>query len=352
MLAPMPRALGVTAHVVLCSSWLLGILPGLETTRARAQEPAAPSTPASAPPSAPQSPVDELVARAIQSREAGRDAEALELYRRANTLEPDNARVLAHLGATYQALGRWVLAHTYLTRALDHRDDAYIERHRSELEEALGVVGEHIGFLEVYGAPDGAEALINGQPVATLPMTGPIPVIVGSYLLEIRFKGHYTLGRPITVSQRVLTREEVLLTAHGAGGAATAESGRSVPGAAPGEPRPSPGGPSWVPWTLGGLSAAAAVTGVIAYSRREYYADRWNDDAACLGIGISRSERCGDELDRGKQAETVLWVSGVAAGVFAAGAVMTAIMFSDDEPEQVGFRCAPGLGGASCSGSF
>jgi tetratricopeptide (TPR) repeat protein len=327
-------------------------------TRAHAQETAErphsipEPTPEPSPEAAPASPVDELVASAIQSREAGRDAEALELYRRASTLEPDNARVLAHLGATYQALGRWVLAHTYLSRALEHRDDAYIQRHRTELEEALGVVGEHIGFLEVYGAPDGAEALINGQLVATLPMTGPIPVIVGSYLLEIRFKGHYTLGRPINVSQRVLTREEVQLTPHGPRGAAAGEPARPASAVAAAEPRASSGGPSWVPWTLGGLSAAAAVTGIIAYSRREYYADRWNDDAACLGVGISRNELCGDELDRGKQAETVLWVSGVAAGVFATGAVLTAILFSDDEPEQVGFRCAPGLGGASCSGSF
>ncbi|HWO12640.1 MAG TPA: tetratricopeptide repeat protein, partial [Polyangiaceae bacterium] len=335
-------------RVLLCSCHLLGVLPGLELARARAQEAAEQAAPAAP---AAQSPVDELVASAIQSRGAGRDAAALELYRRANALDPDNARVLAHLGATYQALGRWVLAHTYLSRALEHRDDAYIQRHRAELEEALGIVGEHIGFLEVYGAPDGAEALINGQIVATLPMTGPIPVIVGSYLLEIRFKGHYTLGRPITVAQRGLTREEVQLTPLAAGGPAASEPAQPAPGSAAREPHVSSGGPSWVPWTLGGLSAAAAVTSVIAYSRREYYADRWNDDA-CLGGGVSREENCGGDYDRGKQAETVMWVSGVAAGVFAAGAVITAIVFSDDEPEQVGFRCAPGLGGASCSGSF
>jgi tetratricopeptide (TPR) repeat protein len=344
----MPRALGAVARVLLCSCHLLGVFPGLEIARARAQEAPEPTAAAAAPPS----PVDELVTSAIQSREAGRDAEALELYRRANALEPDNARVLAHLGATYQALGRWVLAHTYLTRALEHRDDAYIQRHRAELEEALGVVGEHIGFLEVYGAPDGAEALINGQVIATLPMTGAVPVIVGSYLLEIRFKGHYTLGRPITVAQRVLTREEVQLTPLGPAGPAAAEPGQPAASAAAREPRPSSGGPSWVPWTLGGLSAAAAVTSVIAYSRREYYADRWNDDEACLGVGVSREENCGDDYDRGKQAETVMWVSGIAAGAFATGAVITAIVFSDDEPEQVGLRCAPGLGGASCWGSF
>jgi tetratricopeptide (TPR) repeat protein len=338
----MRRILGGAARLLLCASLLLGLYPASSISRAHAQEPA---------PSA-RSRVDELLASGIQSREAGRDAEALELYRQASALEPDNARVLAHLGATYQALGRWVPAHTYLTAALEHRDDPYIQRHRAELEDALNVVGERLGFLEVYGAPEGAEALINGQPVATLPMTGPIPVVVGSYLLEIRFKGHYTLGRPITISARGLTREQVELTPHGPRPPVAARPGPAAPPPAGFDAPQSSGGPSWVPWVLGGLSAAAAATAVVAYERREHYADRWNDDAECLGVGVSREQLCGDELDSGKQAETVLWVSGVASGVFAAGAVLTAVLFSDDEPEQVGLRCAPGWGGAACTGRF
>jgi tetratricopeptide (TPR) repeat protein len=294
--------------------------------------------------------VDDLLARGIEGRQEGRDAEALELFRRANSLDPANARVLAHLGATYQALGRWVSAHTYLTRALEQREDGYIQRHRAELEEALATVGEHVGFLEINGAPDGAEALISGQLIATLPMSSPVPIIVGSYLLEVRFKGHYTLGRPITVSQRVLTREEVELAPHRLG---DAPDGGKAAATSTSESEQGSGGARWAPWALGGLSAAATATTLIAWQRREHYADRWNDDAACLGVGISREERCGDELDRGQQAQTVLWVSGVAAGVFAAGAVITAIWPPNDAPEQVSaLRCAPGWGGASCFGTF
>ena len=340
----MRRSLGGVARILLCGSCLLGALPGFQLAGAHAQQsPAPPGTRAR---------VDELLARGIESREAGRDAEALERYRQASALEPDNARVLAHLGATYQALGRWVAAHTYLSRALAQRDDAYIERHRGELEEALATVGEHIGFLEVYGAPDGAEALINGQLVAKLPMAEPIPVIVGSYQLEIRLGGHYALGRPITVAQRALTREEVVLAPQGPRLAGLESGARPASEGAGAERREDTGGARWLPWALGGLSAAAAVTGVVAWERREYYAERWNDDTACLGVGVSREELCGDELEHGQQAETVLWVSGVAAGVFAAGAVMTAILGSDDEPEQVSFRCSLGVGAAHCSGHF
>jgi hypothetical protein len=337
----MPRSLGDVARILLCCSGSLALVHGVQLPRANAQEAAASS----------RAPADDLLTRGIQSREAGRDAEALELFRQADALDPQNPRVLAHLGATYQALGRWVSAHGYLSRALEQGKDPYIQRHRDELEEALATVGEHIGFLEINGAPDGAEALINGQLVATLPMTGPVPVIAGAYQLEVRFAGHYTLTRPITVSKRVLTREDVELAPHPRGAGAQ-DRPAPLPGSASAGAEGS-GGATWLPWVLAGVSVAATATTVVAWQRREHYAERWNDDAACLGVGVSREERCGEELDRGKQAETVLWVSGVAAGVFAAGAVITAIWTPGEEREQVSqVRCAPGWGGAACFGTF
>lgn len=313
---------------------------------ARAQDPA------QAEPAEGASPVEELLRRGIQSREAGKDAEALALYRRAVAIEPENPRVLAHLGATYHALGRWVLAHEYLSRALRYGDDPYIERHRAQLSEALDTVGNHVGLLEVYGAPPGAEVLVNGQLVAVLPMSEPVPVTVGSYLLEVRLADHYTLGRPISIAKRALTREQVELAPHPAGRAALAPA--AAPGVVGQEP-PSSGGAGWLPWTLGGLSAAAAVTGVVAWERREHHAERWNDDAACLGVGISREERCGGELDSGQRAETILVVSGIAAGAFAAGAVLSAWLLpgGGDEAESAGsVQCSPGLLGAQCKATF
>jgi tetratricopeptide (TPR) repeat protein len=299
--------------------------------------------------------VEQLLAQGIQRREAGRDAEALDAYKQAVALEPENPRALAHLGATYHALGRWVPAHTYLAQALGYRDDPYIQRHHGELEDALSTVGDHIGFLEVYGAPPGAEALINGQLVATLPMNAPAPITVGSYLLEVRLKDHYTLGRPITIAKRGLTREEVELTPHRGGGAvAAAAVAPAQVNAAPQPALDQGSSMAWLPWTLGGLSAAAAITSVVAWERREHYANRWNDDAACVGVGASREERCGAEYDRGQRAETVVWVSASAAGVLAAGAVISALLISPDEKEQpvATLKCLPGFGGAQCFGTF
>ncbi len=329
-----------TLMLVVCgAAWLLCASPD-----ARAQSPDSASADSRAR-------VDQLLAQGIASREAGRDAEALEFYRQAVALQPENPRALAHLAATYQALGRWVPAHNHLLQALQYREDPYIQRHRAELEEALATVDDHIGFLEVYGAPAGAEALINGQLVAELPMSAPVPVTVGSYLLEVRLQDHYTLGRPITISKRGLTREEVELSPHRSGATLVAAAPKSSE--APQDAAEAGSSLSWLPWTLGGLSVAAAVTSVIAWDRREYYADRWNDDEACVGVGVSRQEQCGDELEKGQNAETVMWISAGAAGVFAAGAVISAVLLSSGEEKPVAsLRCAPGLWGAQCFGTF
>ncbi|MEY2935305.1 MAG: Tetratricopeptide repeat, partial [Pseudomonadota bacterium] len=310
---------------------------------------------------------EQLLRQGMQRREAGRDSEALELYRQAVELQPENARALAHLGVTYQALGRWVPAQNYLKQALAHTEDSYIQRHEGELSDALGVVSGKLGQLEVYGGPPGAEVLLNGQPVARLPMSEPLQVTVGSYLLEVQAAGHYTLGRPINVQPRQLTREEVGLAPHRPGGARAPNgqgSRRQAPAssAVRSEQRGSDeqgseeqivadaggGAPRWLPWVLGGAAVASGTGTLIAWQLREKYADRWNDDQACLGVGISRQARCGAELDHGRRAETVAWITGGAAGLLAAGAVLS-FVWAEPAEEQVGLSgCAPGLGGAVC----
>jgi len=303
-----------------------------------------------------------LLRQGMQRREAGRDSEALELYRQAVELQPENARALAHLGVTYQALGRWVPAQNYLKQALAHTEDPYIQRHEGELTDALGVVSGKLGQLEVYGGPPGAEVLLNGQPVAKLPMSEPLQVTVGSYLLEIQAPGHYTLGRPINVQPRQLTREEVGLAPHRAGGSRA--QGGQAPSTEPVPPdvlrsddsvaaaEAASGAPRWLPWVLGGGAVVSGAGSLVAWQLREKYAARWNDDEACLGVGISRAERCGGELDKGERAETVAWITGGAAGLLAAGAVLS-LFWMEPAEERVGLSgCAPGLGGAVCFGRF
>jgi hypothetical protein len=308
-----------------------------------------------------QTRVEQLIQLGMQRRQAGLDADALESYRQAAALEPDNARVLAHIGVTYQALGRWVSALAYLMQALARSEEPYIRSHQSELREALDIVEGHLGRLEVYGGPPGAETSVNGQLVGRLPMAAPVPITAGSYLLEVRAAGHYGLSRPISVVPRSLTREEVQLTPQRAETLELSPSG-DPKGLASGGVGVDAGSsaPLWLPWVLGGSSAVAFATTIVAWRAREHYVGRWNDDDHCLAIiGVRREERCGGDFDRGKRAETVAWVSGAAAGALAAGAVISALLVAVPEEAVAGSGsgaassgCVPTLSGAACFGTF
>jgi tetratricopeptide (TPR) repeat protein len=315
-------------------------------------------------PSANAARAEELLAQGIELRRDGKDAEALALFRQAADLDPESARAQAHLGVTNQALGRWLSADTYLSEALKHPGDPYIERHRAALEKAQEMVRDHIGSLAVDGGPAGADVSLNGRAIGRLPLTTQ-PVAVGSYLMEVSLTGHYSVSRPISVAKRALTRETVELVPYAKGEAAALGARRlsesagaatlGAPAGAPGEDRFEKSFPSWVPWTLGGASAASAVAASVFWAKREEHAKRWNDNAVCRNqVGVTRENLCGDERDSGEQAQTLAFVSGGLAAAFAAGAIWTALAgHSTSEPASAGLEaCGLSSNGVDCFGRF
>jgi hypothetical protein len=298
--------------------------------------------------------VEKLIARGIELRNEGRDADALKLFERAATIDPDSIRLQLHLATTHQALGNWLRADDYLTSALQRVDHPYVLRHRPALEEAKRVINDNIGRLEIDGEPAGAEVLLNGRQVGTLPLSQPVRATVGQYLLEVRLDGHYTARRPVTISGHGLVRESVKLEplppdertrlSYPQGPVRTAPSD--------GVDRPAPR--SWLTWTFVGLGSAAAATTVGALVFREVHAGRWNDNTRCLELERTREQVCGSEREKAETAGTIAAVSGIATGLFAAGALANLFVFSArEEPGQAGLDfCSVGFSGASCSGSF
>ncbi|MEO8185708.1 MAG: tetratricopeptide repeat protein [Deltaproteobacteria bacterium] len=310
---------------------------------------------------------EELLERGVELRRTSQDTQALVLFRQALDLDPQSSRAQAHLGTTYQALGRWVLAETYLARALEHSDDSYVERHRAALEQAQEFVKDHLGLLEVQGNPPGAEIRLNGQRLGTLPMSEPAHVPVGSYQMEVSLAGHYGSSEPIHISRRALTREAVELLPLSAGARSAGTRSAATPNLGPAGTADAVSGsgsvareassvPAWLPWTLAGVSAGAAGLATAAWIQRENHANRWQDDGQCLNVpGATRQSLCGAERTRGLRAQTVALVSGGAAMAFAIAAVWTALADGADSPtsELAGLEsCGIGLAGASCFGRF
>jgi hypothetical protein len=296
---------------------------------------------------------DQFVAEGIELRARGKDNEALRAFQRAEALDPDSVRVQIHLATVYQALGNWLLADEYLSKALARQNHPYVNRHRQTLEDAKRVIDANIGQLEIDGEPAGAEVRLNGRLVGTLPLARAIKATVGSYELEVRREGHYSAQRPIVIAGGALVRESIHLEPLPSDLRAEVQARSSTSGMADGidDSRVRP----WLTWTLAGAAGLAGTVTVGAIVLREVHAGRWNDNSRCLEIERTRAEVCGDERDKANTAETVAVVSGVLAGVFATGAALNAfgVFDSDEPPGEAGLRgCRLGFSGASCFGAF
>jgi hypothetical protein len=294
--------------------------------------------------------IEPFVQRGIELRKLGRDVEALAIFEDALLKAPSSVRVKVHLAATHQALGQWVEAERYLTEALSQSDDAYVRRHRATIQKAYDFVARRLGSLDVVGEPEGAELVLSGRSIGQLPLAAPVRVPIGSYVLEVRKPGYYSVTRPIAIGGGTLLRESVTL------GPRTAPApARATPDAeARADDAGGGGSPRWLTWTLTGSGLAAGIVSVIAFQVRENHAARWNSDD-CLLSGFTRGQVCRDELDAGRDAERWGIGSAVLSGVLLGGALTSFLLERrppNENPSLSLEGCGVGVASAACFGSF
>lgn len=292
--------------------------------------------------------IEPFVQRGIDLRKLGRDVEALAIFEDALLKAPASLRVKVHLAATHQALGQWVEADRYLREVLQQPDDPYVRRHRETIEKAYEFVDRRLGSLDVVGEPEGAELVLSGRSIGKLPLAAPVRVPIGSYVLEVRKPGYYSVTRPIAMGGGQLLRESITL-------------GQRPPPApieadAPERARADDGGgsPRWLTWTLTGVGLVSAAASVVAFQIRENHAERWNSDA-CLAPGYTRGQVCPDELDDGRRAERWGIGTGIASGVLLGGALVSFLLERRQPVENPGVSfegCGIGVASAGCFGSF
>jgi tetratricopeptide (TPR) repeat protein len=151
---------------------------------------------------------ERLIERGVEARKSGDDAEALRLFRQAYELHR-GVRAEAQLGLAEQALGRWVDAEAHLTDALASPRDPWIAKNQALLRQSVDRIRQRIGRLEIVGAPTGAEVLVEGHVVGTLPLARPLVVRAGDCRFEVRAPGYVPVTRSVQVGTRELTRESV-----------------------------------------------------------------------------------------------------------------------------------------------
>lgn len=268
----------------------------------------------------------EAVRRGVALRREGNDTAALAAFVTAWELEA-SGQTAAHLGTTHQALGHWMEAERFLERALQPPHDAWIVRNRAALEEALSVVRRHLGTLDVRGAPEGAEVLVDGRPVGVLPLA-PLRLVVGDVTVTLRHPGYVSAVRRVSVEAGTVARESF---AHLASAPETppqpsppavvappdVPAGPMMPAARLTQPTPSPRRPlqTWdaALWAVGGGGVALGIGALVA---REGVAQSYN--AGCPSAGSTACE--------GLSSQATAWtVTAAVALPLGVGALVAAV---------------------------
>lgn len=260
--------------------------------------------------------VDVLLEEGVQLREAGRDEEALRVFRRAWEMWP-SPRTQAQLALACQAVGRWVEAAEHLSAALAATSDPWIARTRRPLEDALALVVARVGRLEIAGTVPDAEVRVGGR-LAIFREGRPVFVEPGSSEIEVRAPGFVRVTLGIDVRAGEVVRARVRM-----------QREPSAPSEVPGAPRvlaeiDSPprrsrrartersGGLRWT-WVALGTAAAFGGASLVSWVRAQDA-----DDELASGCGATRACTMADIDDTGGPTLVTL------ANVFLAGAALSA----------------------------
>lgn len=223
--------------------------------------------------------LDAGIKRAVELRKGGKDREALEELQRAAGFG-HSARLTAQTGLAEQALGLWVAAEKHLNEALATSSDAWIRKNRHPLEQALSTISGHLAWLDVWGQPDGAEILLDGEPAGALPLAGPLRVPAETVELAVRAKGFVSASRSVELSPGANVREHVVLHAVditpqlAPSPAAAAAPGGSIIAASPvasgqGSDQDHPSVfTRWWFWTIAAVIVGGATAAVVVETRK------------------------------------------------------------------------------------
>ena len=348
-----------------------------------------------------QSPADEaeaLIRQGTDLRHHGEDARALPYFEGAYHMAR-NPRTAAQLGLVKMALGYCVDAERLLDEALAVPDHPWIARNRAILEETRANARRNIGELMVTGAPDGAQVLVNGHLMGTLPLVTPLRLDRGPVDLRLQARGYAPATRALAIAGGAHENVSLLLApasaALPAAPAAVAPLAAALPAAAPVvipqvDPAPGPGAgpPAPAPpeegrhglplrplgWTASGVAAASLVFAIVETVTAAHRRDDFNDHTSLAPTPgdpthqapdcetAQLSDACRSLRDAWQRARTLAVVGYVGTGLFAGTAAALFVLAHRQAgvvPQAAGesgsrLACAPTLAspGVTCRLAF
>jgi hypothetical protein len=258
-----------------------------------------------------------------------------------------------HAGRLASAWARFLqVAST--TKALGQTEREQVARERARLlEPKLGrlaiVVGDAAKLDAMVVTRDGS--------VVDAPLWGvAVPVDAGDHAIRATAPGHAGWSTQVRTADGATIRVSVepLPVAVPTPSPTTTPTTTSTPTPTKTVPQPPPSTPlrttGWI--TLGG-GALLGVVGLVGLLEHNGAVSGYNNDASCLGISSpSPSAECADRVSTAHTWSSVAVISFLAGGA-ALGAGIVLLATTPHSPaDAVTVACAPGLGGASCFGSF
>ncbi len=249
----------------------------------------------------------------VQLREQGNDQKALEVFRQAYE-KFHTPRARAQMALAEQALGRWLEAEADLEAALQRDTDAWITGNKATLEQALTVIRQRIGTLEILSNAPETAVTIDGKVVGKLPFMRPLRVAAGTVMVKVEAPGYSPAQRVVNISAEHLARESFdLVKLEVAAPARAPEFVIGTPGPAPDSDRR--GWPRAV--FYGGVAATALAAGLAIWSGLDVLSanNRYKSDPTKDGYddGVNRQRRTNWLLG----ATVVLGLSTGGVGLFA-----------------------------------
>jgi hypothetical protein len=296
-----------------------------------------------------------LIAQGIALRRDHKNAEALELFRRAFALAP-GPRVQAHMGLAEQAVGKWVEAERDIQAGLEVRDEPWIVKNRGSLEKALAIVVDHLGWIEIKTEVTDAEIWINGAQLSRHAGES-IRVVAGTNVVEVRATGYLPAMRTLLVIPNTrMTESFELRSLPKPSPPADPEPAASPSATTEPPPRPRATDAPTVPGTsradakvekhtsplvygslvLGGVSIAiGSVTGIMSLSRAA------SAKKTCIGNACSEEAR--GDIDASKSLGTVSDVSLIVGGAGVAVGLVAWLLQSNRPVAVSAKQPAPGV---------
>jgi hypothetical protein len=330
----------------------------------------------SAPAHAEAAEVEALIAKGNELRRAGTPGPALPYFQKAYELAR-TPRTTGQLGLAELAAGYPVESEAHLSAALASPNDPSIVKYRQILADALAMARGQIGELTIQGNPPGADVIVNGHSVGTLPLPLPIKLAARNTEIVIRAAGYSEQREimPIAGGQRHSLTVNLKSTDKSAAAAPTvvvpppprsaaAEAPPHIPDAPATttvDERPSriaPSGPGsgmrTAAWVVGGAAVAAAGAGVALQLAAHSQSDGFNN-SPCKDMDPPFSTDCQNVWNAWQSDKRWSIVGYVAGGALA---VTSAILFwtsrapSSDTTPHAHFQCAPSPTGLGCRGVF